>query len=58
MIRKVFIFRNGNVVVFDHQGKQVSELQAGSWKDMARRILDAADADTVFYDARAKGAAR
>ncbi len=37
MIKSVYVFPNGMVVVFDHNGKQMPEYQ-GEWKKLEKKI--------------------
>ena len=38
-INKVLVFPNENVAVFDDNGKQMPEYQAGTWDEMREKIL-------------------
>lgn len=46
MISHVYVFRNGMVMVLDHNGQQLNEYQ-GKWEEMMPRILAAASDNTL-----------
>ncbi|HEX4381217.1 MAG TPA: hypothetical protein VH022_14340 [Candidatus Acidoferrum sp.] len=46
-IRRVVLFSNGTVMVFDRLGRQMPELQ-GEAREVRERILEAADKNTIF----------
>jgi len=53
IVRDVFIFPNGNVVVTDEKGEMITRLQ-GRWIERAKDIYKEADSLTLWYDSRIK----
>ena len=47
-IKRVDIFTNGLVAVFDNNGEQLTNFQ-GQWSDKGFQILEASEIETEFY---------
>ncbi len=51
-ISSVLIFPNGNVAVFDHEGKPIPEYQKKVWEEGYKDIYEAVDHRTIISDYR------